>query len=84
MNPYSLVRAFAREWGVTPHAYLVQARVNRAAAMLRQGVSPATAAAESGFADQSHLNRHFLRHFGISPGVYRRARLGGAPAHGMR
>jgi AraC-like DNA-binding protein len=79
MNPFTLVRAFAREWGVTPHAYLVQARVNRAAALLRKGESPARAAVESGFADQSHLNRHFLRHFGVTPGVYRCARRGGVP-----
>jgi AraC-like DNA-binding protein len=31
------------------------------------------AAAESGFADQSHLTRVFVRHFGFTPGEWRRA-----------
>ncbi len=74
MNPYTLVRHFTRACGLPPHAYLVQVRVNRAAALLRQGVAPAQVAAECGFADQSHLNRHFLRQFGLTPGAYRRGR----------
>ncbi len=74
MNPYGLVRQFTREYGLPPHAYLVQVRVNRAASLLREGKPPAQVAAECGFSDQSHLNRHFLRHFGVTPGVYRRAR----------
>lgn len=72
LNPYTLVRHFTRTWGLPPHAYLVQVRVNRAAAFLRQGMAPAQAASECGFADQSHLNRHFLRQFGLTPGAYRR------------
>lgn len=72
MNPYSLVRCFTKELGLPPHAYLVQVRVNHAAALLRQGAAPALAATESGFADQSHLNRHFLSRFGVTPGAYRR------------
>jgi len=73
MNPYGLVRGFTRTWGLPPHAFLVQVRVQRAAAMLRRGVPPGTAAAEAGFADQSHLNRHFLVRFGVTPGVYAKA-----------
>lgn len=72
LNPYTLIRHFTRSCGLPPHAYLVQVRVNRAAALLRQGAAPAQAAAECGFADQSHLNRHFLRQFGLTPGAYRR------------
>ncbi len=73
MNPFTLVRCFAKDVGLPPHAYLVQVRVNRAAEYLRRGDSPAKAASEAGFADQSHLNRHFLRHFGVTPGTYRKA-----------
>jgi len=73
MNPYRLARAFTREWGMPPHAYLVQVRVRHAAALLRRGLAPGQAAAEAGFADQSHLNRHFLRAFGVTPGMYSRA-----------
>jgi AraC-like DNA-binding protein len=73
MNPYRLVRCFTKELGLPPHAYLVQVRVQRAAALLRRGVSLPDAAQDVGFADQSHLNRHFLRHYGVTPGTYRRA-----------
>ena len=74
MNPYVLARCFTRELGMPPHACLVQARVRRAAELLRQGTAPALAALEVGFADQSHLNRHFLRCYGLTPGQFRRAR----------
>jgi AraC-like DNA-binding protein len=73
MNPFRLVRCFTQTLGLPPHAYLVQVRLRRAADLLRQGVAPARAAAEVGFSDQSHLNRHFRRAFGITPGVYQRA-----------
>lgn len=72
MNPYRLVRHFTREFGLPPHAYLVQVRVRRAAALLRKGLPPVQAAIETGFADQSHLHRHFLKTFGVTPGAYGR------------
>jgi AraC-like DNA-binding protein len=73
MNPYGLVRCFTQELGIPPHAYLVQIRIQRAALLLRQGVSLARTALEVGFSDQSHLNRHFLKRYGITPGAYRKA-----------
>ena len=73
MNPYGLVRSFTQELGIPPHAYLVQVRVRRAAALLRQDASLVSAALDVGFSDQSHLNRHFLRCYGITPGVYGQA-----------
>jgi AraC-like DNA-binding protein len=51
----------------------VQERVRRAKALLRAGRTPAEAAAEAGFSDQSHLTRHFKRLLGFTPGRYRRA-----------
>jgi AraC-like DNA-binding protein len=38
--------------------------------LIAHGNSIADAAAEAGFADQSHLTRAFTRQFGISPGRY--------------
>jgi len=73
LNPFRLVRCFTRELGLPPHAWLVQLRLQAAAALLRRGESPARAAAEAGFADQSHLHRHFLKCYGVTPGAYRRA-----------
>jgi transcriptional regulator GlxA family with amidase domain len=46
-------------------------RLNRARRLLAAGTMPAQAAAEAGFADQSHMGRHFRRTFGVAPGTYR-------------
>jgi len=75
LSPFHLTRAFRREYGLPPHAYLIQVRVNRARAILRQGVPVAQVAAGTGFADQAHLTRQFKRLVGVTPGDYvRRAR----------
>jgi AraC-like DNA-binding protein len=73
IDPFALVRGFSRAYGLPPHAWQVQERVWRAKALLRAGHTPAEAAAEAGFADQSHLTRHFKRLLGFTPGRYRRA-----------
>ena len=73
LDLFALVRGFSRAYGLPPHAWLVQERVRRAQALLRAGLPPAEVAAGVGFADQSHLNRHFKRILGITPGRYRGA-----------
>jgi AraC-like DNA-binding protein/mannose-6-phosphate isomerase-like protein (cupin superfamily) len=65
------IRWFRRHAGMTPHAYRVVHRLNRARGLLAAGTMPAQAAAEAGFADQSHMGRHFRRAFGVAPGTYR-------------
>ena len=67
---FQTVRAFARATGLTPHAYLTQRRVLLARRLIARGMPLAEAAAESGFFDQSHMNRHFSRIFGLTPGAY--------------
>lgn len=63
-------RTFKRHVGLAPHEYLVQLRVARAKAEIAKGMPLAEAAAASGFADQSHLTRHFKRVTHITPGAY--------------
>ena len=67
----TLLRAFTRSKGVTPYRYLENIRVSRAKKLLEQGVSPAEAALQTGFSDQSHFTNYFDRFLGLSPGVYR-------------
>jgi AraC-like DNA-binding protein len=76
LERFALLRAFARSYGLPPHAWVIQERVRRAQALLRSGASPAAAAVEVGFADQSHLSRHFRRLTGLTPGCYRRGAVG--------
>lgn len=78
LDPFALLRGFSRAYGLPPHAWLLQERVRLAQRLLRAGRSPAEAAAEAGFSDQSHLNRHFRRILGVTPGAYRRAAMGRA------
>ncbi len=73
VSRFQLLRGFARELGVTPHAYLVQRRVRLAQRLLAAGETPAGAAARAGFADQSHLTRAFRRQLGVTPGRFRAA-----------
>ena len=72
LSRFQLLRAFARELGLTPHAYLVQRRLALALALMDRGASIAHAAAEAGFADQSHLTRLFGRCLGYTPAAYAR------------
>ena len=73
LSPFHLARTFTRAVGVPPHAYLVQVRVGLARDLIRTGTPLAQAAAEAGFADQSHLTRRFKRQFGVTPGSYQDA-----------
>jgi AraC-like DNA-binding protein len=70
---FQLIRAFRRETGTTPHAYLIQKRVSAARRLLATGIMPAEAAVAAGFSDQSHMTRAFLRHLGVTPARYRAA-----------
>ena len=73
IHPVHLTRSFRRHLRCTPGEYLRSQRLDRAAQLLTCGRKPiAEIAAQTGFADQSHLNRHFARAYGISPARYRR------------
>jgi AraC-like DNA-binding protein len=76
VSPFSLLRAFRDRYGLPPHAWLTDARVHRARALLDAGVRPAEVAVTVGFTDQSHLHRHFTRTVGVAPGAYQRERVG--------
>ena len=71
LSPFHFGRVFTQEFGMPPHAFQTQLRVSRAKTLLRLGWPIAAAACEAGFADQSHLNRHFKRLVEPSPGRYR-------------
>lgn len=71
LSQSTLLRAFVREKGITPYRYLETIRINAAKALLERGVSPAEAAAQTGFSDQSHMTRQFVSRIGLSPSAYR-------------
>jgi AraC-like DNA-binding protein len=71
LSPYQLLRAFVRRYGLPPHAYMIQRQLREARRLLDAGSSIADVAHACGFADQSHLHRHFKRTWGVTPGQYR-------------
>jgi len=70
---FAAYRAFSRAYGLAPSDYQRQLRIRSARRMLSEGISPALAATEAGFADQAHLNRWFRRYYGVTPGAYQAA-----------
>jgi AraC-like DNA-binding protein len=65
-----LIRFFKKHVGLSPHAYLIQLRLEKAKRLLQNNIPISHVAQETGFADQSHLTRHFRNKFGIPPGAY--------------
>ncbi len=70
LSVFSLIRQFDKTFGISPHAWRIQARANEAARLLRDRNPAAETAALCGFSDQSHMARTFKKVFGITPGQY--------------
>lgn len=71
LDRFALARQFRAAFGTSPYNYLVMRRLERARRMLGEGASLADVAFACGFADQSHLTRHFRRAYGVTPGRWR-------------
>jgi AraC family transcriptional regulator len=68
-----LARVFRLQWGCSPREYVQQLRVRAAAHDLASTTRAlAGIALDSGFSDQSHMNRAFLRRMGVTPAAFRR------------
>jgi len=77
LSPFHFLRLFARVVGVTPHQYLIRARLRRAAKLLADGaVSITDVAFDVGFGDLSNFVRTFHRAARVSPRAFRRAARG--------
>ncbi|MEI8633980.1 AraC family transcriptional regulator [Vibrio sp. PP-XX7] len=75
MSKFHFIRLFRCQFGITPHQYVLNCRINLARKNLEAGFSPSHVALESGFADSSHLNRYFKRVFGMTPKQYQLQRV---------
>jgi AraC family transcriptional regulator len=72
MSKYHFLRVFRRQTGVTPHQYLISARLRRAALALTSSRRPVLEIAlDAGFGDLSTFNRRFRVTFGLTPTQYR-------------
>lgn len=77
ISAFHFLRVFANVLGVTPHQYLVRARLKHAARLLADEERAVTAIAlDVGFADLSNFVRSFRRAAGVSPREFRKAARG--------
>lgn len=74
LSRYQLIRQFRQRTGLSPHAWLLNQRIARARGHLRAGAALAEVAYRLGFADQSHFQRIFKAHVGVTPHRYRARR----------
>jgi AraC-like DNA-binding protein len=77
VSPFHFLRLFSGVLGVTPHQYLVRARLRRAARLLAEDDRDVTEVAyDTGFNDLSNFVRTFHRAAGVSPLKFRQAAKG--------
>ena len=64
---FTIARHFRRAFGTSPDRYRTLRRLGLARTAIERGEPLARAAAEAGFADQSHMTRQFKRAYGLTP-----------------
>ena len=70
LNSFYIIRLFKSNLGITPHAYLLNIKINEAKKMLKASHSIVDVALECGFSDQSHFHRHFVKIVATTPKAY--------------
>ena len=84
VSRFHFVRLFKNTFGVTPHHFVLDRRIEAAARLLENTSLPlAEVAAQTGFSSQSHLGSAMRRSLGRTPAQWRHAALpaqGGTPS----
>lgn len=73
LDRFTLARHFRRAFGTSPDRYRTMRRLALARKAIEGGLPLAAVAADSGFADQSHLTRQFKRTYGLTPSRWAKA-----------
>lgn len=71
MSEFHLQRSFKQSHAISPHAYLLEVRLEKAKRRLQQGAELSQLAIACGFNDQSYFNRVFKRNTGMTPRQFR-------------
>lgn len=70
-NKFSLIRSFKKVFNLSPHAYIINKRINRSKILLLDNYSMSEIAIQCGFYDQSHFIKTFKDYTGMTPEQYR-------------
>lgn len=70
LSKYHFLRLFRRQFGITPHQYVINCRINAARSALEAGELLNDVVYRYGFSDLSHFNRRFKRIYGMTPRQY--------------
>ena len=68
LSPFYFARNFKKEFGISPHQFIINKRLEKAKKLLRNHLPIADVAQMCGFSDQSHLTRLFKKYLGFTPG----------------
>ena len=77
LSRFRFAHAFRHAFGISPYAYHEQVRIAFAHQLIQQGIELSAVACQLGYADQSHMTRHFRRGSFTTPG--RLARMSRRP-----
>jgi AraC-like DNA-binding protein len=72
ISPFHFIRQFQAVFGVTPHQYRIQARLDAAKRLLAKGHSVTDVCMEVGFSSLGTFSALFTRRIGESPSAYQR------------
>ncbi|SHO54987.1 AraC family transcriptional regulator [Vibrio quintilis] len=72
ISKYHFIRLFREQFGITPHQYILNCRINQIRRVVESGEKITDIAFRYGFSDVSHLNRKFKKVFGMTPKQYQR------------
>jgi len=67
LDRWTLARQFRAAFGTSPSRFRTQRQLDLVRRLVAQGRSLSDAAIDAGFADQSHMSRHFKRTYGLTP-----------------
>ncbi|MBY4678193.1 helix-turn-helix transcriptional regulator [Marinobacterium arenosum] len=70
----TLIRTFGKSFGITPMAFVNNARIEQAKLLLKAGQQIAEVALELGYSDQSQFHRAFVGYTASTPRQYQQAR----------